>query len=47
MTLGRGLAILGIWLAVAVLGWRDPMSGIVVGLFAVIATGLVVSADSD
>jgi hypothetical protein len=38
MSIGRGIAILGIWGAVAVIGWHDPESGVVAAIFGMVAT---------
>ncbi len=36
--LGKGLATCGIWLGVAILGWRDPSQGGIAALFGAFAT---------
>lgn len=43
MTLGSGIAVFGIWGAVAVCAVEDGLVAILVALFATIATGLVVA----
>jgi hypothetical protein len=44
MSIARGIAVLGIWGAVAVIGWHDPTSGVVAALFAMFATEVVCKA---
>lgn len=38
MSIGTGIAIVGIWGAVALIGLHSPGAGIVVALFAMMAT---------
>lgn len=44
MEIGSGIAIAGIWVAVAVVGYKNPAAGILVALFAVLGTLAVVGA---
>jgi hypothetical protein len=44
MSIGSGIAVAGVWLATAVMVYKDPNLGLVVGWFAVIATALVACA---
>lgn len=39
--LGKGIAVLGIWAAVAIIGGKDPKAGVVLSFFATIATVVV------
>ncbi len=41
--LARGIAVLGIWGCVAVVGYKDPLAAFSVGILAVIATAFVFS----
>lgn len=38
MSIGSGMALAAMWLAVGAIGWRNPLAGVFVGFFAVIAT---------
>ena len=38
MDIGKGVGTFGVWMAVAVIGFQEPFSVIVAGLFGVIAT---------
>lgn len=41
MSIGSGIAVVGIWLAVAVIGHANPGAGCLVGIFAAMATAAV------
>lgn len=34
MTMGAGIAIAGMWIAVAIVGWHDIPAGVMLGFFA-------------
>ena len=38
MTFGQGIAIGCIWLAVAVIGWKEPIVAVLISFLAVFAT---------
>jgi len=44
MTLGSGLAVVSIWSCVTIIGFINPGLGLVLGVCAVIATGMVSTA---
>jgi hypothetical protein len=44
MSIGSGIAVASVWLATAVMVYKDPNLGLVVGWFAVMATALVACA---
>ena len=39
--LGRGLATCGIWLGVGLIGWNEPVAGVVASMLGTAATCLV------
>ncbi len=38
MSTGAGIAVAGIWIAVAIIGYRSPDAGALMGLFAIVPT---------
>lgn len=47
MTLGAGLAILGVWIAVAVLSLKDPFLGTCLGLLAGTVSTIAIAASDN
>lgn len=41
MKIGSGLAVLGMLVAVAVVGWKEPEAGVALGFLAFLATMIV------
>lgn len=38
MTIGSGVAIAGIWIAIAIIGWHEPGAGAFTAIMGMIAT---------
>ena len=47
MTIGSGIAILGIWLVVAAALWLAPGIGVIIAFFAWLATGAIAARGDD
>lgn len=44
MTTGSGIAVAAMWVAVGLIGNREPLIGLLIGALAVMATAAVVSS---
>lgn len=40
MDIGKGIGTFGMWMAVGVVGYKDPESAIILGFFAAFATAV-------
>lgn len=44
MTLGSGIAVLGIWTGIGMIGWHEPGAGAFAAIFGTMATAAIVTA---
>lgn len=47
MTVGSGIAIAAMWLAVAAIGWQTPVAALLPCVFAAIVTAAACAGDHD